>query len=206
MKYSLIAAALLISGAVTMPVAQADDPSTTAPVDGLPTDAYDATPDAPNYNAPINDVADPLTSTYTQSAAQTAAATAVAAAIADNVSTVVDAAATLAPVKRDISKRGTCKPYTAGNGPSVKTPDDSVDSWYANPTIAGTAALAKAPAGYVLADGFVNLDASTSSSTYLTYISDELTAYDPSECAAKCDSISGCASFNICKPVLQPCR
>ena len=213
MRYSFITAALLLSRVLAVPVAQASDNVSTPPsaasstqlVDSLPTDAYDATPDSPNWNAPFNDDPDPITTTYTQTAAQTAAATAITAAIAEGISTVMDAPAadpSDASRKRGVSKRGTCLPYSPGNGPTVNTPDDSVASWYANPIISGTALTVQAPAGYVLADGYLNLNASTSSSTYLTFISSHLTSYDPSVCSAKCDTIAGCVSFNICKCVL----
>jgi hypothetical protein len=209
MRRSLIAAALLVSGVLAIPVAQSDDTVPAQPVDGLPMDAYDLIGNSTDMSAPFNDDPDPTTTSYTQAAAETAAATAITAAIADGISTVIDAATVTASAasaatsaassKRGVYKRGTCLPYSAGNGPTVHTPDDSVASWYADPTISGAALAASAPDGYVLADGYLNLNASTSSSTYLTFTTDGLTSYEPNVCSAKCNSIAGCVSFNICK-------
>jgi hypothetical protein len=193
MRYSYIAAALLFSGALAAPVAEPQD---------LPMDAYDSIPDSPDIAAPFNDDPDTITVTYIATAAATSAALAISTAMADGITTVIDAPAAAtsdASSKRGLSKRGTCLPYSPGNGPAVHTPDDSVSSWYADSYISGAASAASAPAGYVLADGYSNLDAAVSSSTYLTYTTDGITSYDPTVCAAKCDAIAGCVSFNICK-------
>ena len=108
MKYSFIAAALLISGALAIPVAQSGDDSSIEPPDGLPMDAYDLIADSPKMGAPLNDDPDPITTSYTQTAAETAAATAVTAAIADGISTVIDAPAAsllllLLPLVKEVS-------------------------------------------------------------------------------------------------------
>lgn len=200
MKYSLIAAALLFSGSLAIPVAEPQD---------LPMDAYDAIGDSPDISAPFNDDPDPTTVTYIPTSAASAAALAMSTAMADGITTVIDAPAAAtsdASSKRGVSKRGTCLPYSPGNGPTVNTPDDSVASWYANSDISNDAVTAVAPAGYVLADGYLNLTAAVSSPTYLTYTTDGITSYDPSVCAPKCDAISGCVSFNMCKfisPAIQ---
>jgi len=191
MRSSFIAVALLFSGALSIPVAEPQD---------LPMDAYDALGDSPDISAPFNDDPDPTTVTYIPTAAATAAALAVSTAMAEGITTVIDAPAAAtsdASSKRGVSKRGTCLPYSPGNGPAVNTPD-TVAAWYENSYISGAAAAASAPAGYVLADGYLNLDAAVSSPTYLTYTTDGITSYDPSVCAAKCNAISGCVSFNIC--------
>jgi hypothetical protein len=123
-------------------------------------------------------------------------------AISAGITTVMDAtSATSSPAssKRGIFKRGTCDPASPGNGPPIQTPDDSVASFYASSTISNAALGAIEPQGYVLADGYLNLNASAQSSTYLTYTTVDITSYDPSICSAKCDNITGCVSFNICK-------
>lgn len=49
------------------------------------------------------------------------------------------------------------------------------------------------PAGYSL--NFTNLQASTSTTSYLGYTT--LNSYDTKSCASKCNAITGCAAFNL---------
>jgi hypothetical protein len=77
------------------------------------------------------------------------------------------------------------------------TPDDPAD-FLAYPPFTTAAENAVAPPGYFLAEGYQNLQASASDPSYLTYVSSQLTSYDPAACAALCTSIAGCVSFNIC--------
>lgn len=135
-------------------------------------DAYNAIPNAPDITAPVGVV--PQVVDYSPAGA---AASAAAASISD------------------LSKRGSCLPEPAGNYPTV-TPDDPTD-FLANPAFATAAESAVAPPGYFLAEGYQNLQASASDPSYLTYVSSQLTSYDPATCAALCTNIAGCVSFNI---------
>ena len=83
------------------------------------------------------------------------------------------------------------------NGLAVTSPTDSADAFLNNPDFASAANYAAIPSGYALVPEFENLKAAAQDSHYLTYTTDNVTSYDPSICAAKCNSIAGCVSFNI---------
>lgn len=53
------------------------------------------------------------------------------------------------------------------------------------------------PSGYNVVPGFVNLNAAAQSPSYLSTV--EPAVYDPEICAALCEEIDGCRSFNICE-------
>lgn len=147
-------------------------------------DSYDSIPVAPDLSAPIGVVAPAAVSYSPSSAASVAVAGATASVDAD-----------LTKRNADLSKRGSCDAQPAGNYPSV-TPDTD-DAFLSNPDFASIANSAVAPPGYFLANGYQNLKASASNPSYQTYISSPLTSYNPAQCAAKCNSIVGCVSFNI---------
>jgi hypothetical protein len=190
MKYSHIAFALLLGGAFATPIAEPQQPSD---IDDI-LDAYDAIPDVADAAAPFGD---PSTSSVTYNP------TVVASAISSMVATATGAVITSYPTDisaRDISlvKRGSCQPEPPGNYPNVPAPDTASNFLDFSPILA-LAENATTPADYALAPGFINLEAAAQSPTYMTYISSDLTSYDPAVCAAACDSILGCISFNICK-------
>ena len=88
------------------------------------------------------------------------------------------------------------------NGPQVTEPADSDTAFLGYQPFSDSAQAAAAPASwpaeYKLIPGFVNLKGSGQSTSYITYTA-QLSGYSLAECAAKCDSIVGCVSFNICK-------
>jgi hypothetical protein len=75
---------------------------------------------------------------------------------------------------------------------------DTPDAFLADPDFTTAATSAVAPPGYFLAEGYQNLQASASDPSYLTYVSSQLTSYDPAACATLCTNMAGCVSFNIC--------
>ncbi len=88
------------------------------------------------------------------------------------------------------------------NGPLVR-PSDTPEAFQANTAFADAATAAadapNVPEGYASVPDFVNLQAAAKDPSYLTYVSSKLTSYNASQCAAICDSMAGCNSFNICK-------
>jgi hypothetical protein len=187
MRCSHLSFALFLGGAFAIPVAEPQD---------LDLDAYDAVPTAPIVGAPIGNSV--TSSVAYDPSAVAAAATTIASAAA---TTTAASAATSSPASSRLTKRGSCLPDTPGNYITIAPPvaaDDSPSSFLNYAPFTSDALNAVAPPGYVLAPGYQNLDAAAQSSTYLTYISSDLTSYDPDLCAARCDSILGCSSFNIC--------
>jgi len=145
--------------------------------------AYNAIPDAADIAAPVGDA--PQTIAYNPTAAASSA-------IAD--ATDLSTPSFNSKMKK---RQAACSPENAGNSPTVQ-PDDPADflDHSAFSTIANGVPI---PPGFFLVDGFQDLQASASDSSYLTYISSSLTSYDTNACAVKCTSIQGCVSFNICK-------
>ncbi len=145
--------------------------------------AYDAIPDSPNVAAPVGDA--PQSIAYDPTAAASSA-------VAD--ATDLSSPSFSSKMKK---RQAACSPEPAGNYPTIM-PDDPAD-FLANPNFASIANSAPTPPKFFLVDGFHNLEASASDSSYLTYISSPLSSYDTNACAAKCTSIHGCVSFNICR-------
>jgi hypothetical protein len=111
----------------------------------------------------------------------------------------VAAAATASIVtlkKRDGSAATSCVTRSL-NGPQVTDPADSDNAFLAYPGFTSAAENAAIPSGYALVPEFQNLQAAASDSHYMTYTSQGLTTYDPSVCAAACNAMQGCTSFNI---------
>lgn len=80
-----------------------------------------------------------------------------------------------------------------GYGPTSKP--DAPAAFAANPVYGSIANAAPTPAGFTQV--FSNLQASSQDYGYLGYTT--LTTYDTNSCAAQCQSITDCYSFNICK-------
>lgn len=142
-------------------------------------EAYESIEIIPDATAPIGVATLPVV-TYDQESA-----------IEDAVASAID------PADPDLTKRGSCLPQPAGNGP-VTVPDTDT-AFLADPVYSSAALSAAAPSGWFLVDGYKNLHASAASASYQTYVSSSLTSYDPSKCSAICASKAGCTSFNICK-------
>ncbi|CAD6441785.1 ca94745b-74a2-466d-bc4a-aa2a58e6fe5c [Sclerotinia trifoliorum] len=146
--------------------------------------AYKAVPTAPARGAPAGNT--------------------VTASITYNPKSVSDAAVAAATVSVAVINRrhkrstcpSTCAALPAGNGPRVNSPD-TVAAFEADLNLSDAALNAVTPPGYVRVDGFQNVHAAAESATYLTYISDSFTSYDPAICANACNDIQGCTSFNI---------
>lgn len=70
---------------------------------------------------------------------------------------------------------------------------DSAAHFVADPLLALEAVQAQTPCNYTRA--FVGLKASNNAPGYMQY--QDIEYYNPAMCAAICDSLAGCASFNI---------
>ncbi|TGO39945.1 hypothetical protein BHYA_0045g00390 [Botrytis hyacinthi] len=128
--------------------------------------AYKAVPTAPVRGAPAGNTAT-ASITYNPSSAAGAAIAAATSSVA-----IVNRR------QKRSSCSGTCAVLAAGNGPSVNSPDTAV-AFQADQNFADAALNAVTPPGYALVDRFQNVDAAAQSATYLTYISDSVTSYDP---------------------------
>ncbi|KAK3944152.1 hypothetical protein QBC46DRAFT_305904 [Diplogelasinospora grovesii] len=102
--------------------------------------------------------------------------------------------------KRDVRDAVVCTTRTF-NGPQVTVPTDSPGAFQAYQPFADAANEAaeaeNVPQGYAVVPGFVNLQATAKDPSYLTYVSSKLASYNPAQCAAICDAMSGCTAFNI---------
>jgi hypothetical protein len=85
----------------------------------------------------------------------------------------------------------TCKAQPLGAGPTVSP--DTPEAFLAYDYFKAQAVAAPTPGGYY--NAFTNLQASNNAYGYMGYTL--LNEYSTQACAAKCDAISGCASFNI---------
>ncbi|ESZ98949.1 hypothetical protein SBOR_0607 [Sclerotinia borealis F-4128] len=146
--------------------------------------AYKAVPTSPARGAPVGNTATASITYNPTSAAK--------AAIAAGTSS----AAVINRRHKRSTCPGTCAVLSAGNGPSINSPDTAA-AFEADQSLADAALKAVTPPDYVLVDGFQNIHSTAQSATYLTYISDSITSYDPVICANECNKIQGCTSFNI---------
>ncbi|KAB5554324.1 hypothetical protein GE09DRAFT_1286908 [Coniochaeta sp. 2T2.1] len=124
-------------------------------------------------------------------------ASAISEATADAISQASEAVvATATTLERRVAVC-TARPF---NGPQVTEPADSDSAFLGYQPFADTANGAAQPAAwpaeYKLVDGYVNLHGSGQSTSYLTYTA-QIEGYNLAQCAARCDSIVGCVSFNI---------
>ena len=97
----------------------------------------------------------------------------------------------------DNSGCSACQPQpTIANYYKVKL--DTPNNFIADKAIIDTAVKAVTPKGYDQV--YSNLKSASNSYLYLGYeVLDRAGGYNPDFCAARCNSISGCAAFNICK-------
>lgn len=119
----------------------------------------------------------------------------IASALATITDTPLSSAAS-DPVKRHASVSAVCSggsPQPSGYGP-VSRPDTAA-AFAANPVYGRTAKRASTPEGFT--EVFTNLNASSSDYGYLGYTT--LESYDTASCAAQCQAITDCYSFNICE-------
>jgi len=185
MKVTLALQSLLCGLALATPVQKRQD---------LDLDAYEAlAPAIVDVAPPVGDAAPQSTVTYNP----TAVASVAAAAVTQNPEPASDDSLDIVTVaKRDV----TCTTRTF-NGPQVTTPADTPDAFVGYQPFAdaaNTAAeAANVPSGYAVVPGFVNLAATAQAPGYLTYVSSKLTSYNPSQCAAICETMAGCIAFNI---------
>jgi len=207
MRSSHLISTILLSGAFAIPIAEPQD---------LDIDAYDAICWAPAVGAPVGNAVttaasyNPTAVVSSIIASDISAPAAAATTTADAAAATTTAgacAATGTPAASRLTKRGTCAPQSPGNYITIEppvAPDDSPNSFLNYAPFTSVATNAVAPPDYVLVPGFQNLQYSAQNPTYLTYISSGLTSYDVNQCAAKCDSILGCSSFNICTYPIPP--
>ncbi|KAL9064397.1 MAG: hypothetical protein Q9161_008909 [Pseudevernia consocians] len=113
--------------------------------------------------------------------------------ILSSLASLAVAAPAAAPIV--VSSGSSCASQPAqpdGYGPKTTNPD-TADAFLANDVYSKAASSAHTPPGF--AQSFVNLQAATTTSNYLTYY--DLQSYDPSVCKAKCDAVTGCTAFNL---------
>lgn len=84
-----------------------------------------------------------------------------------------------------------CAPQPGGYGPHVVP--DTVEAFETYPAFQAEALTAITPINYTVS--FVDLNASISQNSYLTY--KVLESYSVSDCASFCDSVNLCTAFNI---------
>ncbi|KAH0175118.1 glycoside hydrolase, partial [Aureobasidium melanogenum] len=118
----------------------------------------------------------------------TAAASSQSIAVSDAAST-----GSVVAAKRNVQKRSACAPQPTGVSSYAVHSPDKASAFVANAVFASVASAAAVPSGYV--NTFTNLDASTNGYGYLGY--SLLDSYDTRACAANCNKVSGCLSFNI---------
>lgn len=143
----------------------------------------DAALDVPVPDLSVDPLAPPPAIDYDVASATLSIA---AAAAAGETPTVLKRAATL--VAR---QNATCTNNTRGAGP-VPSQDTSM-SFLSYQPFADYAKNATTPSNYTLA--FSNLHASSTAKTYLGVA--ELSAYDSSNCTARCDAKEGCTAVNL---------
>ena len=169
----------------------------------LPIDDYEdivatVVADAP----PFGQVSETATPTYNQASAISEAT----AEAVSQASEAIEAAATESAATTLERRVASCtaRPF---NGPQVTEPADSDSAFLGYQLFADTANAAAQPsawpAEYKLVNGYVNLLGSGQSTSYLTYTA-KIDGYNLAQCAAKCDSIVGCVSFNICECPVRP--
>lgn len=98
----------------------------------------------------------------------------------------------VAPVANRLSRREACDPQPLGMGPQASP--DTAQGFLDFPTFSTAASTANAPSGYVLA--FSNAKGSIEGAGKLMGWA-ILDTYDVGVCAAKCDRVFGCRSFNL---------
>lgn len=146
-------------------------------------------------------IAQPDISYTTTASSVTYDVTSIAAQATDDITSVsvdISAIATQTPLAV-IEKRGACAAQPTGvtgiYGPPASPTDDTVAAFAANAAFAAAASSAPIPSGY--SNTFTNLNASNNAYGYMGYTL--LSSYDSERCAAKCNAINGCMSFNLCK-------
>jgi hypothetical protein len=178
MKPDTILMVLLSGMAIASPLQKRQDADDMTNI----IDAYEAVPDVTPTGPPLGDnatQASPIL--YNQDAA-----------IASSTPTAVS----------DLSKRDSCVINVVSNYAGTVSPD--TDTAFLNdPTIASIANNAVPPPGYFLVAGYQNLQASAEAPSYLTFWQSDLSSYDVNACAAKCNSIKGCNSFDICRFIAE---
>ncbi|TIA29393.1 hypothetical protein D6C78_10241 [Aureobasidium pullulans] len=113
-----------------------------------------------------------------------------AQATAPATSVATDAAATATAIE----KRGAaCTSLAAGASGAPAYSPDTPAAFASNSDFASVAINAPVPTGY--SNTFTNANASNSAYGYLGFTT--LSTFDTAKCAAKCDAIRGCLSFNL---------
>ncbi|THY30391.1 hypothetical protein D6D01_03257 [Aureobasidium pullulans] len=113
-----------------------------------------------------------------------------AKATAPTTSVATDAAATATAIE----KRGAaCTSLAAGASGAPAYSPDTPAAFASNSDFASVAINAPVPTGY--SNTFTNANASNSAYGYLGFTT--LSTFDTAKCAAKCDAIRGCLSFNL---------
>lgn len=175
---------------------------------GLDFDVVDSLPPAPSISIPVDVAAQTITVNEPQAIAS-AQALATVQPLTDVLDGVVSvpvtsgiitsAAATAVLAKRQTTVSSVCvggKAQPTGAGP-VSTPD-TPSAFQSNTAYSNAANNAATPPGYV--QTFVNQAGSTQAGQAYAYLGfTSISSYDPAVCASRCNAMSGCQSFNICK-------
>ncbi|KAH0090939.1 hypothetical protein KCU96_g7811, partial [Aureobasidium melanogenum] len=140
-----------------------------------------AAPDPVAYDPAVGATAQVVSYDYTSLIAQ---ATAPATSVASDVAATATA----------IEKRGAaCTSLAPGASGAPTYSPDTPAAFASNLDFASVASSAPVPTGYT--NTFTNANASSSAYGYLGFTT--LSTFDTAKCAAKCDAIYGCLSFNL---------
>ncbi|KAK6006827.1 hypothetical protein QM012_005835 [Aureobasidium pullulans] len=140
-----------------------------------------AAPEPVTYDPVIGATAQVVSYDYTSLIAQ---ATAPATSVASDVAATATA----------IQKRGAaCTSLAPGASGAPTYSPDTPAAFASNPDFASIASSAPVPTGYT--NTFTNANASNSAYGYLGFTT--LSTFDSTKCAAKCNAIYGCLSFNL---------
>jgi hypothetical protein len=156
--------------------------------------------DAIGAAAPISSATIPVVYVTAANATTTATAASVIVAISAaqaSISAAMIADASEHTVEKRATSSSSCLPQPSGidHNSSEDTAQGFLsDSYYKN--VAGSASR---PTGYT--NTFSNLNAASNAYGYLGY--SILHQYDVEACAAKCNRVSVCQAFNICKQVVS---
>lgn len=118
------------------------------------------------------------------------------------VAAAADVTANPLPQRRGLETlkaRAACEPQPISSN-TYNVDLSSADTFRSDGNIASAANSAPNPSGYYRS--FQNLKRATSAYAYLGF--NTVASYNPALCSARCTTIAGCISFNICKSNKKP--
>lgn len=115
----------------------------------------------------------------------------------DNSTNVASSVASAVRMKKRADEPTACL-NQAGNGPHVSPDTDTAFLAASAFSTAATSAANNPPARFSAVANWIDLQGSNGdNSGYLTYVSSQLSSYDPAQCAALCEEMTNCVSFVI---------